>query len=302
MRQIASFSDEVRARALSSFLTVHDVENDVDQLDDGSWSVWIVSEDDIERAAELISLFRKNPDRPEYIRAVREDRRLKKAKKSRRSRSRLRYVDVRTTWGSSARFERQVLTLTLIAISIIVAIVTRLGTSNEILMYLTITRYEIAGNFIRWIDNFPEIRSGEVWRLVTPIFIHLGIIHLLFNMLWLKTLGEIFEAQHSTLRLGLFVVVTAVLSNVAQYFTSGPSFGGMSGVVYGLLGFIWLRGRFDPTAGYRLNQGIVVMMIIWFFLGFTGLIGHIANTAHGVGFGVGLAWGYFSSGHLWRHR
>ena len=93
----------------------------------------------------------------------------------------------------------------------------------------------------------------------------------------------------------------AACSNVLQFYVEGsPLFGGMSGVVYGLLGYIWLRGKFDPGSGLYLHSSTVTMMIIWFFICLSGLLPfNVANTAHGVGLAMGMAWGYLSS---LRHR
>jgi GlpG protein len=90
-------------------------------------------------------------------------------------------------------------------------------------------------------------------------------------------------------------------SNLAQFYVghNNPVFGGMSGVIYGLLGYVWLRGKFDPGSGLYLHSSTVTMMIVWFFFCYTGFVGRIANTAHAVGLGMGLAWGYLSS---LRHR
>ena len=77
--------------------------------------------------------------------------------------------------------------------------------------------------------------------------------------------------------------------------TPGPVFGGMSGVVYGLLGYVWIRGKFDPGSGLYLHSYTVTMMIIWFVACLTGVLGPIANTAHAAGLVMGMAWGYLSS-------
>jgi GlpG protein len=91
----------------------------------------------------------------------------------------------------------------------------------------------------------------------------------------------------------------AVFPNLAQFYMHGPMFGGMSGVVYGLLGYIWIRGKMDPGSGLYLHPSTVWMMIIWFVLCVAGLFGAIANTVHAVGLGLGMAWGFLSS---LRHR
>jgi GlpG protein len=69
----------------------------------------------------------------------------------------------------------------------------------------------------------------------------------------------------------------------------------MSGVVYGLLGYIWMRGKFDPGSGLYVHSHTVAMMIIWFVACFTPLVPHVANATHAVGLALGMAWGYLSS-------
>jgi len=116
-------------------------------------------------------------------------------------------------------------------------------------------------------------------------------------MLWLRDLGSMIEARQGTLQLAMLVLVLAAASNFGQYYVSGPIFGGISGVVYGLLGYIWIRGRFDPGSGLFLHPTTVNMMLIWFVLCYTNLLGlvAVANTAHAVGLVGGMLWGYLSS-------
>ena len=121
--------------------------------------------------------------------------------------------------------------------------------------------------------GFSQVVSGEVWRLVTPIFVHFGLLHILFNMMWLWDLGGAIERRKGPLFLGGFVIATGIASNVAQYVIAGsPFFGGMSGVVYALLGYVWMQGRYNPDFGIALHQSTVIMMLGWYVLCWTCLL------------------------------
>ena len=133
------------------------------------------------------------------------------------------------------------------------------------------------------------------------MFLHFGLMHIFFNLWWLKDLGTAIERVFSARYLLVFVIVTAAFSHVLEYAVSGPTtFGGMSGVVYALFSFIWLRGRLDPSFPYRLPQQLVTFMLIWLGLGFTGWVGPIANWVHTGGLIVGSVWGVISSGYIQR--
>ena len=115
-------------------------------------------------------------------------------------------------------------------------------------------------------------------------------LHLIFNMMWLYQLGSMIEARKSSLFLFFFIAVSALLSNVAQYALHGPSFLGMSGVVYALAGYIWIRGKYNPASGLYLDRQSVAILLIWLVVCYTGIMGPIANTAHVVGLLTGMAW------------
>jgi GlpG protein len=199
-----------------------------------------------------------------------------------------------------------ILTLIVIGICVAVGIYSRLGDAPEALKPLLISNYvhqwqtglsanaftEEAGR----VGFLPEVRAGQVWRLVTPIFIHFTIIHILFNLMMFRDLGTFVETRFGPRYLAIQILAFGILSNVGQALWGSPFFGGMSGVVYALLGFMWIRGRFDPNAGWELNKSTVQMMLIWYVLCFTGLIGNIANTAHTVGLLAGHGLGL----HLFR--
>jgi len=166
----------------------------------------------------------------------------------------------------------------LIGVCLLVGLVTALGKNMALVAPLLISNY---------LGGLPELGQGEWWRLLTPIFLHFGLLHLVFNMLWLWDLGDILERVQGSRWLLLFIVVIGVTSNLAQYAYAGPLFGGMSGVVYGLLGYLWLRSYLDPRFPLRPNKSVVYMMLGWFILCWTGLLGPIANMAHTVGLAAG---------------
>lgn len=133
-----------------------------------------------------------------------------------------------------------------------------------------------------------EVSRGQIWRLISPVFLHLSLLHLLFNMMWFKDLGYLIENTFGKYFLLKFIFLSGIISNLMQYFVSGPKFGGMSGVLYGMLGFIWVYKKINNDFQYSLPKFDISMMIGWFFLCMTGVLGPIANTAHGGGLVVGL--------------
>lgn len=204
-------------------------------------------------------------------------------------------------------------TALLIGLSVAVALVSGLGDNLKVLTWLTVADlhgrdgtlasgvHALVRGEVTIAIGMEAVLRGEVWRLVTPIFIHFGLLHIMFNMLWMKDLGPLIEARWSSRTLLALVLVSAVLSNLVQFLVnwdlkSGVHYanvlsGGMSGVVYALLGYVWIRGHSDPTAGIRLRPSIVWMMLGWLVLCMTGLLGPIGNSAHAVGLLVGAAWG-----------
>ena len=139
--------------------------------------------------------------------------------------------------------------------------------------------------------NLPEVRHGEIWRLITPIFIHFNLMHIVFNMLMLRDMGSLIESRQGAKVLILLAVTIGIGSNLGQYYYNGPYFGGMSGVLYGLLGYIWLRGQCDPASGLHLSPMTLAMMLVWFFLCLANIIPGVANVCHAAGLIMGMVIG-----------
>ena len=153
--------------------------------------------------------------------------------------------------------------------------------------------YSLARQYL----SFSGITGGQYWRLITPIFLHFGMLHFVFNSLWLSMLGSRVEQSMGSIHLIIVVLVSGLASNVAQYSWSGAvNFGGMSGVVYALLGYIWIKNMLAPQSLLILPKGIVAFMIGWLFLCMTPVVtfflgAGIANAAHLGGLLVGMLLG-----------
>lgn len=144
-----------------------------------------------------------------------------------------------------------------------------------------------------------EVLHGQVWRLITPIFIHLSILHILFNMLWFKDLGYLIEYKFGRTELIKFIAISGMISNILQYCISGPQFGGMSGVLYAMLGFVWVYKKIHQDFDYALPARDITIMIGWLLLCLTGLLGPIANTAHAGGLFVGMLYAVYMAPEKW---
>jgi GlpG protein len=302
MRCIGHIEDAEHAHRFGDYLLVNGIENTIEEESDG-WAVWVHSEDEIDDASGSLEAFRKSPEAPAFRDVGSEANARRRSLEREEREARERMIEGSQLWPEPVRGQTPPLTLLLIAISILVTAWYHLGPDRSPLRVLFISSYVATRG--GWWHGLVEVSQGQVWRLVTPIFLHFGILHILFNMLWLRDLGSMIEARRGTLLFGLFVLVVAVLSNLTQYALSGPNFGGMSGVVYGLLGYAWMKSRYQATAGIRLHRSTVTMMIVWFFLCLSGLVGSIANGAHAGGLIAGIVWGYIESGELkrqWRRR
>ena len=88
------------------------------------------------------------------------------------------------------------------------------------------------------------------------------------------------------------VLFSAIFSNVTEYFWAGARFGGMSGVVYALFGYVWIKGKLQPHLGIGAGSQTVGVMLVWLVVCMTGAVGPIANAAHVAGLAAGMlvAW------------
>ena len=322
MRHIGFLPDQARAARLKAWLLTRDMACDV-EAEDGQWSVWIHDEDHIDAAREEFLTFNSDPDAERYRlaeQAVKQQQRAE-ARPPRRKRPTPRrdpHHWTITPWRQCP------VTVALIVLSVLLTAVCVRSLKNggmdfdmnyePVLSRLLIVEVEQRGDEL-WVPTYNLSRAwthlrdsisqgqayqlpdhgvgrivrGEYWRLVTPIFLHFGIFHIVFNLMWMRMMGCEIEARRGSPRYLGLVLLIAVVSNVGQYAVNGsPVFGGMSGVVYGVFGYLWMKERYEPSSGMSLPPSTALWMIGWFVFCWTGLAGPIANWAHTFGLATGM--------------
>jgi membrane associated rhomboid family serine protease len=130
----------------------------------------------------------------------------------------------------------------------------------------------------------PLINAGEYWRLLTPIFIHIGIIHLLINMYSLYVVGQQVERLYGGARTLIFYLLTGVAGVVASYaYSPGAISAGASGAIFGLVGVLFsfgIRYRSELPGVFRraFGAGVLPTILLNLWIGYT--IPGIDNAAH----------------------
>src|SRR5690606_22896322 len=118
-------------------------------------------------------------------------------------------------------------------------------------------------------------------QTITPAFLHFGVLHLVFNTLWLWYLGSMIESLQSSWRYLGLILFAAFAGNTAQYLTShSVNFGGMSGVVYGLIGYIWIWQTLRRRSRLRLPPSMIGFFLLALVLMEVFASAWIATAAH----------------------
>lgn len=249
--------------------------------ENGSYTFWVVNEADLDQAKELFEMLSIKPESAIFKTKLPDPT---PPRASAPAANRAKYVDVRREIFSRSRAQKRPVTIFLIGTSVICTLLMNYPGAIGFIRSLFFSEYMS--------HSFPEIRDGQVWRLITPIFLHGGFLHLLFNMWWMYDLGGVIEHQEKPWYLAILVLFIAAISNTAQYVVAGPNFYGMSGVVYGLLGYIWMMSVFSRRQRYFISQSTITIMMLWLVACLVGIIPGVANGTHVAGLVAGSGWGY----------
>lgn len=276
MRKLTSCGAPREASELVDALLAHGIEGQV--RGEAGLEVWVLEDDQLKRAGELLAEFTAH-GRPAARETAAKIRRQQAEAQAGRD---LNYRSARAGWGAAEAAGFGAVTIFLIVASVLVSIYSDMGDAQTITIKNLMIEPDRGAPFL------ASVRAGEVWRLLTPMFIHFGVMHLLFNMSGVWRFARQIEHTQGPLVLMALVVWTQVPGAIGQYAWSGPSFGGMSGVLYGVFGFVWMQARYNRKYGYVIDEASTWLMMIWFVLCATGLVGPIANVGHAAGLVAGL--------------
>jgi len=296
MRKAGTVSSSDQAQKLTSAFYANNIDAQVHE-EAGTFTFWVTDEDQLDEAKGLFALLNTNPDDSVFktktpVVSTEKDASDRLAQKANQNRA--RNIDVRSEVFGRSNLTNLHVTIFLIVTSVLLTLISNHPSATGFVRSLYFSEY--MGN------SFFEITKGEFWRLLTPIFLHGGALHLFFNMLWLYQLGGAIERLEKPWFLVMMVVTIGIICNTAQYLISGPNFIGMSGVVYGLLGYTWMMGTYQNRSRYFISQGTVTFMMIWLVICLVGIIPNVANTQHIAGMIIGSAWGYLRAQMLNKKR
>src|SRR5436853_2340390 len=170
---------------------------------------------------------------------------------------------------------RPTFTYVFFALNIVVFVLMALagGSTNQ----LTLMAFGVKSN--------PEIAQGQWWRFVTPIFIHIGMLHLLFNSYALWIVGPQVEKLYGSARFVILYVLTGVAGVFGSYmFHPYAVSAGASGAIFGLFGVLLVfgiryRSSIPPFFKRAVGTGVLPVIAINLVIGFT-LSSMVDNAAH----------------------
>jgi GlpG protein len=240
--------------------------------------LWILDPGQLSIVEQLINIWKEDPSLLQQTQPAAEVRRV-------------------TTGGISNQLKRSPVTTILLLLTLLVAVITQLGADIKAVSYFTISSIHIMDGRIYFSTLANVLADGEYWRLFSPALLHFSVLHIVFNTLWVWDIGGKLERILGSIVWSIGVAIIAILSNVLQYQISEyPLFGGLSGVVYGLIGFAWLLPLLNKHWPVIISKQLMVFFVVWLGVGYTPFpemigLGSIANTAHSIGLLSGLALG-----------
>lgn len=309
MRHLTTITGKSTAESFVAYLLTQDISTHVEPVtnDPNLWDIWIRDEDKNDIAREEYRKFSANPDDPKYRQAVDQAKTILREQKQ-KSVERSKNVQHPSTRQPPPLFGGRLppLTLTLIVLCCVLGVISEFShPSRNNWLGKLITKqlmFVDAKLYSKTKDPAASIKQGEIWRVITPAFLHGNALHLLFNMLSLASLGRLVERLEGIGRYAIIMLIVAIGSHLLQglmplKWYGSPNFVGISGVIMGLLGYVGIKTTLRPDLGFQLAPQAYLMAGLILVLGFSGSQSDfaMANMAHLGGVLAGAAVGFVFS-------
>ncbi|PSU32926.1 rhomboid family intramembrane serine protease GlpG [Photobacterium lutimaris] len=269
MHRLAGLNNPRQAQAFIDYMASRGISLVMAPEPEGLFALWLEDGQHWVEAEAELNQFLSNPSDRKYQAASWQVAESRTAKFHYRSPSLLGLV----------RAQAGPLTLLVMATSVVIYLLWLLGLQQSVFTLM----------------HFPLMKGDEwqLWRFFSHALIHFSTLHVIFNCLWWWILGGQLERHSGSAKLLQVFLISALISGFAQFWFHGPNFGGLSGVVYALLGYIWWMGWLAPQRGLAIPKPYVVFMLAWLVLGFADVLGmSVANMAHLFGLFSGCALGW----------
>lgn len=283
MRLLVQFQNVRIAYAFADYLNVNGVRCKVEKDSDKA-NLYILNESDIHKAKTELEEFIKNPADKKYLSASWEQEAADTGDNA-NQRDTIGEIYQQKDGSAKKRWQRTgIFTKLIIGVCALVFFITAFGTDRSTVKYFFFFNY--------WGQMYDV---SQIWRWISPVFLHFGFLHFTFNLLWWWDIASLIERLQGSLRLVYIFLVLSVFSNFTQFIAAGPRFGGLSGVVFGVLGYVWVYGQVRKDYPLQLRPVIMYMMVGWMLIGFSGaldnVVGPMANEAHLAGLVTGALLG-----------
>lgn len=278
MHKLISLNHPRMAQAFIDYMASRQIDIKMMPEGEGQFALWLTdSQYQIEAEAEL-EQFLENPNASKYQAASWDMAETRQNHFKYQSPSMLAMVKAKA--GP--------ITLLVMAVCVVIFALQQLGAGKAVFAAL----------------HFPAFSHQEwqLWRWFSHALLHFSVMHIAFNLLWWWQLGGDIEQKLGSGKLLQLFLVSAALSGAGQYWVEGANFGGLSGVVYALVGYLWVIGYKAPQLGLSMPKPVIGFMLVWLVLGFVQPFMAIANTAHLAGLLAGVVIGWVDAGRAKQSR
>ncbi len=269
MIRLITLNNPRMAQAFIDYMASRQIEIKMMTEGSGQFALWLMNDEHQLEVESEINQFLENPNDKKYQAASWDMAETRQPQ--------FRYHSGSPGIMAMLKSKAGPLTLTVMAACVVIFGLLQFGMMNTIFSSL----------------HFPA-QSGQqwqLWRWISHALLHFSVLHIVFNLLWWWEFGGDIEKRLGSFKLLQIFIVSAALSGAGQYWVEGANFGGLSGVVYALVGYLWMFSVKAPQAGIGIAKPLVAFMLVWLVLGFVQPFIAIANTAHLAGLVAGVLMG-----------